>query len=100
MHTEKRNKIVLIAILVLGLIAAGWFWNNSAVCGPKAKGWNYDVSYCDASCITDDDCKLTCGCGAVNRDEACHDEGIVYDCAFSGYKAKCENKKCAVAEEK
>jgi hypothetical protein len=102
-----RSKKILIGILIV-ILATGWWWTRKeikknipgqeGVCGPKAMGSGYDMSYCNKSCDIDIDCKFSCGCGAINKDEIFHDEGIIYDCVDR--YVKCEEKKCIVIEEK
>lgn len=72
--------------------------NTKGICGPKGMGDNYDLSYCNKICDTSSDCKFTCGCGAINKDEICHDIGVKYDCV--DHYTKCENGKCDYGEEK
>jgi len=61
-------------------------------------GPNYNSNYCNVECETSNDCFYTCGCGAINIKEKCHDEGIVYDCVDTA--VKCQNNKCIATEEK
>ncbi|HOV97820.1 MAG TPA: hypothetical protein PLW49_02270 [bacterium] len=106
---NKKVKILVGILVVVILVTSGWWiWKNQTVkgldfesngtCGLKASGSNYDISYCDRSCNLDIDCQFTCGCGAVNKNEICHDEGIIYDCVER--YVKCEEKKCVALEEK
>ena len=96
---------ILIGVLVVGvvLIAGWWIWNGQTIknprgiCGPKGMGINYDVLYCDETCNVDDDCKFTCGCGAINKNEICHDEGITYDCV--DHEVKCKEGRCIIGKE-
>ena len=72
------------------------------ICGPQTikhmrLGVKQGVFYCDNSCATDNDCKYTCGCGAININETCHDEGIIYDCV--GHEVRCENSQCVEGKE-
>ena len=96
---------ILIGALVVGiiLISGWWIWNGQTIknprgiCGPKGMGINYDVLYCDETCNVDDDCKFTCGCGAINKNEICHDEGITYDCV--DHEVKCKEGRCIIGKE-
>jgi len=95
---------ILIGALVVGiiLISGWWIWNGQTIknprgiCGPKGMGINYDVLYCDETCNVDDDCKFTCGCGAINKNEICHDEGITYDCV--DHEVKCKEGRCIIGK--
>jgi len=49
-------------------------------------------------CQTDSDCKFTCGCGAISKDEICDDDGIIWDCV--DHYVSCESGKCVLGEEK
>jgi len=97
---------ILVGVLVVGLvlIAGWWIWSSQTIkdlkgiCGPKGMGTNYNVSYCDKLCDVDNDCKFTCGCGAINKNEICHDEGIIYDCIE--HETKCEKGRCVIGREK
>jgi len=96
---------ILIGVLVVGVVLiAGWWIRNGqtiknprGICGPKGMGINYDVLYCDETCNVDDDCKFTCGCGAINKNEICHDEGITYDCV--DHEVKCKEGRCIIGKE-
>lgn len=98
-----KNKKIFFGILVVIILISGWWvWKSQTIvhigiCGPKGMGWNYDVSYCDKSCNADNDCMFTCGCGDINKNEICHDEGIIYDCV--NHEVKCEKGKCVIGEE-
>jgi len=116
-ETEKSSKkiwiIVLISILVLIVIIGGIliFYNQSSkpklqsestlqlkkLCGPKGMGKEYSVLNCNISCEQDSDCKYTCGCGAINKDETCNDGGVIYDCVDT--EVLCVNNKCVMGEE-
>lgn len=97
----KAVKVSVIAVILAGAL---WIWSNqnagakSGICGPRGMGPDYDGSYCDKSCNVDNDCKFTCGCGAINKNETCHDEGIIYDCV--NREVKCEKGGCVSGKEK
>ena len=78
-----KNKKIWAGILVIGIIL---------ICGCKN---GQDLV---RSCEQDSDCKYTCGCGAINKDETCPDEGVVYDCV--DHETECENGICVIVEEK
>jgi len=103
--TTKTKIFTGILVFIVILTATGWWiWNHIfiekplSVCGPKEVNKFNDVSFCNKSCQTDDDCKFTCGCGAININETCHDKGTIYDCV--DHDVKCENSKCITGEEK
>ena len=92
--------IIIIILLIITVGAIIWFvFNNQEkdICGPKQIGPGYDMSYCDQSCNFDDDCKYACGCGAINKDEVCGDEGIMWDCV--NHEVSCQDNKCVEGEE-
>jgi len=101
---NSKTKIIL-GILIMSVILVGgwWIWNSQTIggpkgiCGPRGMGSNYDVSYCDKSCNTNSDCKFTCGCGAINKNEICHDEGIIYDCVDR--EVMCKEGRCITGKE-
>lgn len=98
-----KTKVLIVILVVVILVAVWQVWKSQPVkdlneiCGPFGAGQNYDVSYCDKSCNADNDCEFTCGCGAVNKNEICYDNGVIYDCV--NHKVKCESNKCALGEE-
>ncbi len=103
---KMNSKIkIVVEILIMGVILVGGWWilNSQTIegprgtCGQKAMGSNYDVSYCDKLCNMDNDCKFTCGCGAINKNEICHDEGIIYDCV--DHNVKCKDSRCVIGKE-
>jgi len=104
----KTNWKYILILLILTVIVGGgilwWIWNNVfvekplSICGPSGKYYWINISNCDKSCLTAEDCKFTCGCGAINKRETCHTQGITYDCVDK--EVKCENNICVVGEEK
>jgi len=101
----KATKILIgILVIVVIIVGAWWILNNIFIekplqmCGPSGKYYWVDISNCNKSCLTDEDCKFTCGCGAINKNEICHDPGATYDCV--DHEVKCENSICVVGEEK
>jgi hypothetical protein len=94
---KKVFKTVSILILSVALLLMCGCLKSKQICGLKGMGPNYDESNCDISCMLNEDCKYVCGCGAINKNEVCHDEGIMYDCVDS--EVKCKNNKCIVGEE-
>jgi len=66
-------------------------------CGPKHGGEKYDLMHCNRSCNVDADCLYTCGCGAINADETCHDDGAMYGCVDS--VVQCMNNRCEIVSE-
>ncbi len=101
----SSKKKFFIGILVAGIVLNIRVWvygsqniqDSKGICGPKAAGLNYSGLYCDKSCKTDNDCKFTCGCGAINKNEICRDEGVIYDCVDC--EAICEEGKCIEGKE-
>ena len=96
---------ILAGILVIIILSGGWwFWksqpakDSKGICGPLGAGLNYGIIYCDKSCNIGNDCKFTCGCGAINKDETCLDEGVIYDCV--NHDVTCKNNKCALGKER
>ena len=67
---------------------------HNEICGPDIKGPNHKQEYCNTSCEKDTDCQFTCGCGAINNDETCDDEGFIYDCVDQF--VECAMNKCSV----
>ena len=67
-------------------------------CGVMGLGDKYSPDACDRSCKQISDCQFACGCGAINREENCFDDGIIYDC--TGMNTDCINNKCTIIEEK
>ncbi|MCK5475146.1 MAG: hypothetical protein KAI71_01005 [Candidatus Pacebacteria bacterium] len=110
----KKKKIYLaIGIIFLGsMIAGGYYFRDDVVSFFSSEKQTsvqdpikvfYDCSgehpeSCDNDCQIDEDCKFTCGCGAINKNEVCQDEGIIYDCV--DHYVSCENNKCILGEEK
>lgn len=89
---NKKIKILVGILAALILVAGGWsIWRNLKC------GLGYHNLFCNKSCKVDNDCKFTCGCGAINKNEICHDEGTVYDCVAQ--EVKCEKGKCVEGEE-
>lgn len=97
---KKGTRILLIVLIILGvLIAGGIILKQRNVCGPSIKGINYNASYCDKSCVADNDCRFDCGCGAINKNERCDVSGIEIDCFGRYWPVKCENEKCIIFKE-
>ena len=104
----KTNWKYILIVVILAVVVGGgilwWIWNNVfvekplSICGPSGKYYWINISNCDKSCLTAEDCKFTCGCGAINKRETCHTQGITYDCVDK--EVKCENNICVVGEEK
>jgi hypothetical protein len=91
--------IVLVIVVVGGILLLIADKETKGICGPTGTmGEEYNLSYCNKSCITDNNCQFTCGCGAINKNEICHDEGIIYDCVDR--YVKCEDGACIDSEEK
>ena len=95
--------IVILAIIVGGAISWQIFGNPFeekplSICGPDGPAYWIDVSNCNKSCMTDEDCVFTCGCGAINKNEICHHEGVKYKCIDRD--VRCENNTCVAGEEK
>jgi len=84
---------VLLALRLVALMSA-----FAGLCGPQAAGEGYDRSNCDRSCSIHEDCKFSCGCGAVNVKEVCNDSGVIYDCV--GHEVGCEKGLCVAWEER
>ncbi len=108
---ESKNKI-MITILVIAILIGGWrilesqndskvlqnqYPTQKGICGPNVLGADYNVSYCDNSCMFDADCQYSCGCGAISKNEACHIEGIVFDCV--NHEVKCTSGTCVFGPE-
>jgi len=94
---KKDNKITFFIVIIF-IIAVGLLICNNqnilglkGICGPPIDS-NHDLLYCDKSCDTKSDCKFTCGCGAINKNEICHDEGIIYDCEYPN--VTCKSNRC------
>jgi len=104
----KTNIKYLLIVIILAVIVGGgilwWGWSNRfeekpvSICGPSGKAFWIDVKNCNKSCQTNEDCIFTCGCGAINKNEICGDEGVIYDCVDRD--VKCENSICVAGEEK
>lgn len=71
---------------------------KKGLCGPNSAGPGHSREHCDRSCMDHDDCKFTCGCGALSRNENCDDQGIIYDCV--GHEVACEKRRCVALEER
>jgi len=84
---------IIIALVVISLV---FFFGSPPACGPERAGSNYSVSNCETGCAQDSDCVFSCGCGPINKNETCHDEGIVYDCV--DHSTKCEAGTCVASE--
>jgi len=104
MTTKTKIFIGILVFIVISTATGWWIWNHIfiekplSVCEPKEVNKFNDVSFCNKSCKTDEDCKFTCGCGAINNSETCHDQGTVYDCVER--EVMCENNICVAREEK
>ena len=98
-NKESRSLVVVIIVIIIVLIFLIFksLFIQKEICGLKVMGKNYDVSFCNLSCSTDNDCRFTCGCGAINKNETCQDEGTIYDCV--NHQVKCEENKCISGEE-
>jgi eight-cysteine-cluster-containing protein len=103
----KTNiKYILIVVILAVIVGIGswWFWRLRfeekpvSVCGPSGNVFWVDVKNCNKSCQINDDCIFTCGCGAINKNEICHHEGVKYKCIDRD--VKCENNICVAGEEK
>lgn len=90
----KKKYYWIVGIIIIAILFGGYFIFSPRVCGIKNNewNWNYDVSYCDKSCNTDDDCEYNCGCGAINKNETCDWNGWLIDCISS--EVKCVKNKC------
>jgi len=51
-------------------------------------------SLCDRTCESDDDCKLTCGCECISKNEDCRFTGILCEAPSPYEKCRCVNNKC------
>lgn len=99
--------LLLVTILLVGCSSPGGTSPGArpsiaatlgpTVCGPRGAGPGHDASHCDRSCAANGDCKYTCGCGAINRDEGCDDAGIMYDCVDT--EVRCEDGQCVTGDE-
>ena len=109
--TIKTPVIVLIFIALGAIIIGGGyliaehyktsdnqFSNNNKILNPTNKCLGSNSKFCNRDCQVDSDCKYTCGCGAVNKNETCNDEGVIYDCVDR--YTQCEKGKCILGEEK
>ena len=74
------------------------FSNNNKILNPTNECLGSNSKFCDRDCQADSDCKYTCGCSAINKNEMCDDEGIIYDCV--DHYVRCEKGECVLGEEK
>ncbi|MDO8459581.1 MAG: hypothetical protein Q7S74_00585 [Nanoarchaeota archaeon] len=81
-------------LLILALGFALFSKNN---CDPSSSLYKFGLSSCNNHCTIDNDCKFTCGCGAINNNENCNDKGIVYDCV--DMDVTCKSNKCVLGSE-
>jgi hypothetical protein len=108
---NPKTKILIGVLITVVVVASGWWvWENIwgsktidmplPVCGPERVEaiYYYSPLYCNKSCNIDDDCVYTCGCGAINKNETCHDEGIMYGCI--DHEVRCEKGECLLGEER
>ena len=65
--------------------------NNNKIWNPTNECLSSNSKSCNRDCQVDSDCKYTCGCGAINKNEICDDEGIIYDCV--GHYVGCKKDK-------
>ena len=71
--------------------------NTKGECGVNVLGDNYNPDNCSAQCDEKSDCQYTCGCGAINKDESCFDDGAIYKCINTG--VDCIDNECIITEE-
>jgi hypothetical protein len=64
-------------------------------CGMGAE--DRDPSACDTACAVDSDCRFSCGCGAISKNETCDTDGVIFDCV--NRRVFCQGGKCAYGEE-
>lgn len=93
----KTNwKFLLIVAIIASAVGGGIWWytkQNLPISQILDIKTTKDIKYCEQ----DSDCKYTCGCGAINKNEICHDEGATYDCV--NHEVRCENNICITGEE-
>lgn len=104
----KTNlKYILIVIVLVVIVGGGifyWGWINRfetkpvSICGLNGEYEWINISNCNKSCQLDEDCIFTCGCGAINKNETCYNEGAIYDCV--DHEVSCKDSVCVAYEEK
>jgi len=77
----SRKWILFFILVVIGIILYLWL-TPSVTIGQPSK-------YCE----TDSDCKSTCFCGCINKDDICREDYRVM-CKPRAYECRCVNNRC------
>lgn len=87
----------MISVVIISIIGYSIFTQKEKICGPNIVGLGHDISSCEKTCETDNDCKFSCGCGAISKLEICDTEGIEFDCVLA--ESNCQEGTCVEGEE-
>jgi len=95
------KKIYITIAIIIILIIGGYFafktFYIDNLTGPGSSEY-YENQINKINCNSDSNCKFVCGCGCINTDSKCDQEGKVL-CNMPSGNCKCKNNGCIFIED-